>query len=101
MAKIDENGLLVTVPNLLKQLYLSTYVNRLRHRTMKTEFDDIFCLKMELWESRLTMLNWTMKNLEDVLKKLKNNKTMDPHGMINEIFKEGTIGFDLKCALLY
>ena len=73
---------------------------------MKTELNDVFCLKMELWMSRLTLMTtiktppWTMKKLDYVLKNLKNNKTMDPHGMINEIFKEGCIGLDMKHALL-
>jgi hypothetical protein len=35
-----------------------------------------------------------------VLKKLKNNKTRDPQGLINEIFKPGVIGMDLKLAIL-
>ena len=35
-----------------------------------------------------------------VLKKLKTNKTRDPHGLINEIFKPGVIGLDLKLAIL-
>ena len=30
-----------------------------------------------------------------VLKKLKNNKSRDPHGLINEIFKPQNIGNDL------
>ena len=41
-----------------------------------------------------------MKQLNEVLKSLKNNKTSDPHSMINEVFKEGCIGSDLKEALL-
>ena len=43
---------------------------------------------------------WALDNLTKVLKSLKNNKTMDPHGMINEIFKPGIIGYDLKLGLL-
>ena len=106
MAKIDENGTLVTAPTLLKNLYLRTYSKRLQHRIMKPELNDIYCLKMELWMSRLNLLNetkskpWHMKHLDNVLSKLKNNKSMDPHGMINEIFKEGCIGLDMKNALL-
>ena len=106
MAKLDENGSLVTAPNLLKDLYLRTYVNRLSHRKMKPEYNDIYCLKMELWSSRLKLLkntktpSWKMEHLDTVLKSLKTNKTMDPHGIINEIFKEGCIGLDLKIALL-
>ena len=35
-----------------------------------------------------------------VLKKLKSNKSRDPLGMLNEIFRPGVIGEDLKSALL-
>ena len=35
-----------------------------------------------------------------VLKKMKNNKSRDPHGMVNELFKPGVIGKDLEDSLL-
>ena len=38
--------------------------------------------------------------MDKVLKGLKNNKTRDPHGLINEIFKPGVLGKDLKMAIL-
>ena len=107
MAKKDENGILITSPNLLKELYLRTYKHRLRQRQMKPEMLDIYFLKSELWECRLNELKsvkseaWTQDDLEKVLKSLKNNKTRDPVGMINEIFKPGCAGDDLKLALLY
>ena len=41
-----------------------------------------------------------MKQLEVVLKSLKNNKASDPHSLVNKLFKEGCIGTDLKEALL-
>lgn len=34
------------------------------------------------------------------MKSLKNNQTRDPNGMINEVFKPGVIGYDLKLAIL-
>ena len=106
MAKRDEKGNLITSPLALKQLYLDTYTKRLAHRDMKTEYMDIYFLKSELWKSRLENLKntrsqkWSMDNLDDALKNLKNNKTLDPNGMINETFKKGYIGSDLKKALL-
>ena len=106
MAKIDSNGSLVTAPNMLKNLYVETYKKRLKHRIIKPELNDVYCLKMELLRSRLVLMKsiktprWKKKNLDDVLKSLKNNKTMDPLGMVNEIFKEGCIGADMKRALL-
>ena len=73
---------------------------------MKPELLDLYWLKTELWLSRLEYLKekrtapWNMNDLEVVLKGLKNNKCIDPVGMINEIFKNGCIGQDLKEALL-
>ena len=73
---------------------------------MKSEYLDIYCLKTELWISRMKNLEmkisplWQMNDLDKALKSLKNNKTMDPHGIINEVFKEGCVGRDLKEALL-
>ena len=105
-AKLNSSGNLITSPNLIKKLYLDTYTERLKNREMKSSLQDLFLLKTELWELRLEELRasksklWTQEDLENVLKKLKNNKTRDPHGLINEIFKPGIIGHDLKMALL-
>ena len=49
---------------------------------------------------RIKTMDWNMKQLENVLKGLKNNTSMDPNGMVNETFKEGYMGSDLKNALL-
>ena len=53
MTKYDTNGNLITSHAALKNLYLTTYQNRLRHREMKPEYLDIYFLKAELWRSRL------------------------------------------------
>ena len=106
VAKLGSSGNLVSAPKALKQLYLDTYKNRLKHRDIKPELQEIFVLKTKLWESRLENIerikspNWTMSNLDTVLSSLKRNKSRDPNGMVNELFKEGLIGHDLKYALL-
>ena len=41
-----------------------------------------------------------MKELNLVLKHLKNNKSRDPFGYINELFKNEVAGKDLKTAVL-
>ena len=80
MAKVDKDGNLVTAPNLLRKLYLETYFNRLKHREMKKDLLDIYDLKMDLWSSRLTVLNsrktspWTRENLDSALSSLKKTK---------------------------
>ena len=43
---------------------------------------------------------WTMEDLDKVLKYLKDNKSRDPFGLANELFKKNAAGDDLKCAVL-
>ena len=43
---------------------------------------------------------WTMDDLKEVLKQLGNDKSRDPEGHINEIFKESVAGTDLLEATL-
>ena len=105
-AKRDASGNLITSNHALKKLYLETYSERLSHKPMKPELMDMFWLKTELCQIRISNAarnltpNWTVKNLKNVLSKLKNNKSLDPLGMVNEIFKPGCIGSDLFTALL-
>ena len=105
-AKKDSSGNIVTEPEALKNLYVETYKRRLDHREMKPEFKDLLHLKNELWTSRLTRIKnvktppWTLTKLENALHSLKTKKSRDPNDMINEVFKEGTIGTDMKIALL-
>ena len=74
---------------------------------MKPQLMDIYFLKNELWMSRLRNMEniktkpWDDKKLEIVLNSLKNNKAIDPNGIIHEVFKDGYCGTDLKKALLY
>ena len=106
MAKKDREGNLITSPDLLKNLYLQTYQNRLRNRDMKEELMDVFFLKEELWISRMEELRklksvpWSKSQLRKALKSLRKNKTSDPNGMINELFMEDCAGEDLEDALL-
>ena len=107
MTKHDEEGNLVTAPGALKKLYLETYRDRLSHREMKPELLDVYFLKMELWMSRLNNIRkiktapWDNEKLDAVLGGLKNNKSMDPNGMVNELFKTGCIGTEMRKALIH
>ena len=106
MAKRDSLGNLITAPEALKNLYLETYVERLRHREIKSGFISNYQKKVELWDMRFEHLknkvtnDWSDKELTLALKSLKNNKSRDPGGFINEIFKPPVVGRDLKDALL-
>ena len=59
-----------------------------------------------LWERRNAYIKlnkshpWNTFHVDEVVKRLKFNKTRDPHGYLNELFKPGYIGNDLKFALL-
>ena len=63
-------------------------------------------LKNELWKYRLSSLKgkvtnpWTINNLEKALNSLKNNQARDPMGLINELFKPGILGEQMKFATL-
>ena len=45
--------------------------------------------------------NWNICDIEKAIRKLKNNKSRDPHGIVSDIFKDECIGQDLKRALVY
>ena len=102
MMKVDSTGQFITSPNLLKDLYLRTYCERLSHRVMLSNYEDVYEMKTELWKMLLDQCKarksvpWEMSELEKVLKNLKTNKTRDPVGLINEIFIPGVMGEGMK-----
>ena len=106
MAKKDAHGNLITSKGALKKLYLDTYVHRLRNREMKSEYSDILELKTVLWGERLQSLKvkqtpeWTLADLDSVIKSLKKNQTRDPSGLINELFLPGVMGKDMRSAII-
>ena len=106
VGKKNSEGKIITNPEELKELYLQTFLHRLRDRPIKEGYEGILELKEELFEERLKAAKlektdpWKMNELENVLKKLKKNKSRDPNGLINELFKPGVIGEDLKLSLL-
>ena len=105
-AKKDFAGNLVTTQPQLKQLYLSTFSQRLRSRPMRDDYKSLKELKENLCNERLVLARmiksplWSHGNLVKVLKSLKTNKSRDPHGFINGLFKPGVIGNDLLSSVL-
>ena len=105
-AKKDVSGKIVSRQKELKQLYLDTFTHRLRHRPIRVDFIKLKALKETLCHKRLELAAsrksspWQQKELIKVLSKLKNGKSRDPHGLINEIFKPGVGGKDLQISLL-
>ena len=60
---------------------------------------EVLCQRLEKARKQKTP-DWTLKGLNSILKKLKNNKCRDPQGLINEISKPETAGMDLQKSLL-
>jgi hypothetical protein len=105
-AKKNHKGKIVSGPKELKILMAKEYKQRLRNRPvrpdlkqMKLRKNRIFQLKLKLAESKKSP-EWTMADLNKVLSRLKNNKSRDYQGYINEMFKPNVIGNDLKKSLL-
>ena len=106
VAKMNENGKLVTNAVQLKELYRNTYQKRMEHRKMKPELMNMYTMKMYLYELRLLVsketkcANWTESDLKKVLKNLKKKKSADADGLIYELFRPEIIGQDLFKSLL-
>ena len=103
-AKKDKHGTLVTEKEALENLYIETYVERLKPNTISEGLEDLEKLKNYLFELRYEVAKeapakeWSKDDLDKVLKSLKNNKARDAHGHVFELFKYG--GSDLKTSLL-
>ena len=105
-AKINHVGKMISEPKELKALLAKEYKERLRMRPIRPDLrkiemrkNEIFRMKIKIAEENCSKM-WTMDQLESALKDLKNNKTRDNDGLINEIFKKGVIGDNLKESLL-
>ena len=105
-AKKDFDGNIISSQYQLKLLYLNTFKSRLRHRPIKAGLEDIKLMKDELCHKRLEIANgnksdpWKLENLMKVLGALKKDKSRDPHGMLNELFKPGVAGIDFQESFL-
>ena len=106
IAKRNHKGVLVSCPKGIKKLLAKEYKQRLRNRPIRPDLKNlrkrrkrIFKMQLKIAEET-TSTPWKMNDLENALKCLKNNKARDHAGYINEIFKTGVIGSDLKNTLL-
>ena len=102
----DQSGNLITSEDQIEKLALETYKKRLENRKMKESLSQIKEDKEELCSRRMetaknkTTPPRTMDQLESVLNYLKKNKSRDPYGYANEIFRPDVAGQDLKLAIL-
>ena len=106
MQKETTKEKIVSRPNEIKQLLAKEYRERLRLRAIRPDMGailerkkEIFNMKMKLSEEKKSP-DWTMNDLNEALRNLKNEKARDYEDFANEIFKEEIIGLNLKESLL-
>ena len=105
-AKMNHLGKIVSGPKELKLLLAKEYKERLRTRPVRPDLRSMKVRKNRLFRLKLKLAtaaespDWTIENLDQVLARLKNNKSRDHDGYINEIFKKDVIGNDLKNSMV-
>ena len=103
-AVLDAHGNLITDSTGIMNRMSEEFAFRLRNREECEGFQELREMKEKLCKLRLQItsnakyIEWTMEDLEKVLNKLKKDKAKDPHGHINELYKN--IGTDGKISLL-
>ena len=94
MAKKSANGELISNPDVLKQLYVDTYKQRLRHRIIRPGYEELEVLRNYLFEVRLSLSKtiksqpWNKSQLVKVLCSMKTGKSCD------------ALGFQTNCSNL-
>ena len=87
-------------------MYVKTYKDRLRHRRIAPEYEQLKDMKYNLFIMRSEVAklrksdNWSEVELMKVLKGLKCNKATDPVGLVYELFKPGVAASDLLQSVL-
>ena len=105
-AMMDKSGNLLTSDKALQKRAIEVYAERLEGNVimspLKNLEDDVNTLceiRVKISKSKTTD-PWSLEDLKEVLKQLKPDKSRDPDGYINEIFKESTAGSDLILGIL-
>ena len=87
-------------------MYADTNKERLKHRAIKPNYEQLKQLKENLYSIRLKLAKqrktnpWTEYELLKVTSQLKTKKAADPMGLIFEIFRPEVAGSDLFQSLL-
>jgi len=105
-AMVDEYGNVVTDKKGIENIVIKRFEERLTPLTMKEDLvmhkvqrEDLCSQRLEKARKNITP-DWTPRELECVLKQLKNDKSKDPLDIPNELFKPENAGIDLKLAVL-
>ena len=106
VAKTNLANQIITNPLELKRVYVNHFKHRMRLRPILPEYES-YGEEVErkfntilMNTKKITHPDWTMKDLETVLKSLKQSQSHDTMGLVNEIFMLHNIGEDLKMSLL-
>ena len=106
-AIFNKDQQLVTDSKGILEVMKDEFSYRLRNRTIDEEYSELKELKEYLCHLRLQItrqsdfLPWTMEDLKKAIAKLKDKKCRDPHGHINELYKNmGIKGLESLLSLL-
>ena len=106
IAKKNVAGQIITNRKELKQVYASHFAFRMRLRPI---VPSLVNYELEVENQFKNILNstkdvklpdWSLQDLDKVLKSLKSRQSQDTMGLINEIFMPANIGSDMKASLL-
>ena len=102
----DEKGNLITSNKALEKSALQVYADRLEGNKIEPHLKDLekdtnlVCeLRVKVSKENKTK-PWTLEDLMEVTKYLKKDKSRDPEGYANELFKKDAAGTDLLNATL-
>ena len=94
IAKKNRRGKIISEPDKLKELLVKEYKFRLRARPARPDLENLENRKTKLFKLKLKLASktrsklWTKSDLDEALRSLKTNRSRDPEGLINEIFKQ-------------
>ena len=97
---INTQGTELFDPAAIIKEYQNEFIKRLSPRQMDQDYKGIEEISSRLFNIRLRISrgmnlspDFNMKELEIVVKSLKNGKSTDPEGLINELFKYGGLSY--------
>ena len=106
-AMLDPKGNLIKNEETIRELAINAFGKRLENKPIKEGLEGVKEMKEKLAEKLMKVAKnnktppWEIKDIEKVLKQLKKDKSRDPLGLANEIFRSEVAGDDLKKALLH
>ena len=106
IAKMSPSGQLISNQNELQKLYLEHFCFRMRNRPILPGMEDYQDRVEKQFQNilkstkTLSIPDWTMHDLDKVLKSLKISQSPDRMELVNELFSPRNVGSDLKLSLL-